>query len=89
MTAQSAGSRSTLIATNSGDGTGVKGISTSGYGGSFQGGAAALRLVPTAFTGAPASDEHAIDELVVDANGALFICVATGTPGTWKQVRIA
>ncbi len=51
---------------------------------------AALRLVPQAATGAPNDGlAHDMGELVVDAAGALFLCVAAGTPGTWRQVALS
>ena len=68
-------------------GIGVQGQSTTGLGGSLQGGLAPLRLVPAASgTGAPATGAHAAGELFVDAAGLLFYCRAGGTPGTWTRL---
>lgn len=67
-------------------GAGVSGLSALSYGGSFQGGKAAIYLVPSSSAGAPTSGSHATGELLVDQNGALLICVVGGTPGTWRQV---
>jgi predicted NBD/HSP70 family sugar kinase len=45
--------------------------------------------VPQAVAGAPNDGlQHEIGEMVVDANGSLFLCVAKGTPGTWRQVAL-
>jgi hypothetical protein len=51
---------------------------------------AALRLVPQAAEGPPNDGlGHDMGELVVDANGVLYLCVAAGIPGTWRQVALA
>jgi hypothetical protein len=67
---------------------GVVGDSTSGYGGAFSGGLAPLRLEPSNTQGSPASGRHSVGELYVDNNGALYFCVGSGTPGTWKRVQL-
>ena len=64
----------------------MSGDSNSGYGVTASGGLAPLRLIPAATAGPPASSTHAIGELYTDSNGALFVCVSEGTPGTWIQV---
>ena len=65
----------------------MQGQSTTGLGGSLQGGLAPLRLVPAASgTGAPATGAHAAGELFVDAAGSLYYCRAGGTPGTWTRL---
>jgi hypothetical protein len=69
-----------------GTGLGVSGVSTSGVGAQFSGGSAPLCLVPAAVTGPPTSGTHAQGELYVDSNGALYLCTAAGTSGTWQQV---
>jgi hypothetical protein len=76
-----------LLATST-SGAGVTGISTNGLGASFQGGLAPLRLVAAAIAGHPTTGTHSLGELFLDKNGALWICVAGGTPGTWKQVVV-
>jgi hypothetical protein len=58
------------------------------YGVQASGTAAQLYLVPANAAGAPTSGKHAVGEIVLDKNGALFICVAAGTPGTWKKVKV-
>ena len=70
-----------------GDGYGVQGFSQ-GYGAEFTGTKAPLRLVPAGTVGAPTGGSHAAGELLVDANGALFVCVAAGSPGTWKRALL-
>jgi hypothetical protein len=80
-------------------GTGVNGYGTIGvggigteYGGAFSvdnnvvGGLAPLRLVPSNSQGSPNTGNHLMGELYVDNKGALYYCVADGTPGTWKQL---
>ena len=70
-----------------GDGYGVQGFSQ-GYGAEFSGAKAPLRLVPAGTVGAPSGGSHAAGELFVDANGALFVCVSAGSPGTWKRALL-
>jgi hypothetical protein len=67
-------------------GAGVHGKSTSGYGGVFEGGKAQVRLVPKSTSGRPTTGSHARGELYLGSTGTLFICVASGTPGTWRKV---
>jgi len=71
---------------DSSSGAGVHGKSTSGYGGLFEGGKAQLRLVPKSTTGRPTTGSHAKGELYLSSAGTLYICVASGTPGTWRKV---
>ena len=47
-----------------------------------------LLLVPSRTTGAPTAGTHAQGELMMDAAGALHVCIAAGTPGTWKTVSV-
>ena len=70
-----------------GDGYGVQGFSQ-GYGAEFTGAKAPLRLVPASTLGAPSGGAHAAGELFVDANGALFVCVSGGSPGTWRRALL-
>ena len=73
---------------------GVLGRSTSGpgvhgagnYGGQFEGGSAQLRLVPGSSAGQPATGAHTIGEIYMDSAAALWVCVASGNPGTWVSV---
>lgn len=69
-------------------GPGVEGVSTQTVGGVFEGATAALRLVPQDVAGAPTTGFHQRGELLMDSNGALFVCKADGTPGTWKKVKL-
>jgi len=52
------------------------------YGGDTLG----LRIRPRTVAGAPASGPWNKGTLIVDVNGALFVCTVTGTPGTWKKL---
>ncbi len=71
----------------SGSAAGVQGYSGSaGVGGQFQGGRAQVYLVPASTAGAPTSGAHSMGELFLDSGGALYLCKATGTPGTWKLI---
>jgi hypothetical protein len=71
---------------DSATGAGVHGKSTSGYGGLFEGGKAQVRLVPKSTSGRPTTGSHAKGELYLGSTGNLYICVASGTPGTWRKV---
>jgi hypothetical protein len=72
----------------SGTGPGVQGQSTSGYGLSGQGGLAPLYLDPADTPGAPTAGTHALGELYVDSNGAVWSCQSAGDPGTWVLVLV-
>ncbi|HEU5347364.1 MAG TPA: hypothetical protein VFU63_02010 [Ktedonobacterales bacterium] len=74
---------------------GVLGESDSGYGvvGSTDTGidlsalgAGRIWQRTASFTGAPTTGTHFIGEQIRDQAGNLYICVAGGSPGTWKQV---
>ncbi len=69
-------------------GIGVKGVSTSGYAGEFVGGKAQLKLQPAGSAGKPTTGTHSKGEIYMDSAGALFVCTASGTPGTWKKVNM-
>jgi hypothetical protein len=69
----------------SGDGDGVLALSTSGIGGVFGGGKAQLMLQPSSTLGRPTTGQHTKGELFMDSGGALFVCTADGTPGTWRR----
>jgi hypothetical protein len=49
-------------------------------------GSAPLLLAPATAAGPPTNGAHQVGEVFVDGNGALFQCVARGTPGTWVRV---
>jgi hypothetical protein len=68
--------------------SGLAGFSVRGYGVSAQGGLAPLYLKPAATAGRPTSGAHQQGELYADSTGALFYCVASGRPGTWKRVTL-
>jgi hypothetical protein len=67
---------------------GDTGVTGSGgeYGASFSGNKAPLRLRAASTQGAPKSALHRQGELYIDNQGHLFLCLADGTPGTWKEV---
>ena len=67
-------------------GTGVAALGGAGIGVYASGERAPLRLAPSALPGAPASGFHERGELVLDANGDLYLCKASGTPGTWRMI---
>jgi hypothetical protein len=74
---------------NSGSGPGVTGQSSGGYGVQAGGGKAQLYLVPAGTAGAPTSGSHIRGEIFLDKAGSLFVCVAAGTPGTWKHINVS
>jgi hypothetical protein len=45
---------------------------------------AAVHLGRNSLSGAPTAGFHTAGELVLDANADLYLCKASGTPGTWK-----
>jgi hypothetical protein len=47
---------------------------------------AALQLVPLGPPPPQRADAHNRGELVLDDNGDLWLCTASGTPGTWRQL---
>ncbi len=55
-------------------------------GGEFAGGQANLRLGPLGSAPPARGDEHALGEVVVDADGALWFCAVGGRPGLWRKV---
>lgn len=65
---------------------GVKGESTKGYGGHFSGAIAQVKLLPHSKAGRPTTGAHQKGELFLDSTAALFVCTASGTPGTWRRV---
>jgi len=67
------------------DGTGVYAESISGLALSA-GGTGRFWQATLAMPGAPTSGFHSKGEQVRDSNGDLFICMTSGTPGTWKKV---
>jgi hypothetical protein len=74
---------------SNGSADGVEGLSASGVGGFFAGGAAALHLVPALTAGHPLSGLHLRGDLLMDRTGTLWLCVANGSPGTWHKILTA
>jgi hypothetical protein len=67
--------------------TGVYGSSATGVGGVFAGGQAPLLLIPSGTVGPPTTGIHQQGEVVVDANGVFWVCIAATTrAGTWKSL---
>jgi hypothetical protein len=50
------------------------------------GGRAPLLLLPQGAAPPSRGDAHALGELVVDSTGALWACIAAGSPGTWRKL---
>ena len=68
-------------------GNGFIGVMGSGdVGGFFSGNLAAISLQPQADPGPPASGDFSIGDMLVDANGALYLCTVAGNPGTWSKL---
>lgn len=51
-------------------------------GGNTQG----LRIRPRTSPGAPSSGTWSVGTMIVDSNGSLYICTASGAPGSWQKV---
>jgi hypothetical protein len=67
-------------------GSGPAGMLGLGFvGGVFSGSQVAIHLVPQAQAGAPTAEAFKGD-MAIDSNGVLWLCVASGTPGTWIRV---
>jgi hypothetical protein len=86
IAAETAATVAAVNVINYGSGPGTQANSATGIGGVFEGGTAAVRLVPRSATGHPTSGSHQVGELVVDHVGALWLCTKAGAPGTWKQL---
>jgi hypothetical protein len=69
-------------------GVGVAGVGGAGLGVDASGDRAAIRLNPSATVGPPTSklQIHTMGEMMVDSHGDLFLCKASGRPGTWVKV---
>ena len=68
---------------------GVVGASAKGLGAQFSGRRAAINLVPSNKAGRPTTGGHKQGDIVIDNVGAMFLCTASGTPGTWVQFTVA
>jgi len=73
---------------NSDAGVGVQGVSQTGID-LMAGGSGRLVLGPQLDVGAPTTGAYLAGEQIRDAGGNLFICVASGSPGTWVKVAAA
>jgi hypothetical protein len=68
-------------------GSGFVGVTGTGdIGGYFSGNLAAISLQPQSVTGAPTSGDYSRGDILVDAAGVMYLCVADGNPGTWIQL---
>jgi hypothetical protein len=76
----------TGVTATSASGHGLVAASADGVGASFNGGSAAVRLVPRSTEGAPTTGDHLRGEIVVDHAGKLWACTKAGAPGNWKQI---
>lgn len=74
---------------NSTGGAGVAGASENGYGGSFRGGQAPMRLQPSSSQGAPTSGDRLTGEFYVDSAGNLYFCKTGGAGAAAKWVKLA
>ena len=64
---------------------GVFGRNVNGYGGTFTGGKAQLRLYPGINVGKP-TGAHSQGEVYMDKAANLFVCTVSGNPATWRKV---
>jgi hypothetical protein len=74
---------------DSAGGAGVAGASESGYGGSFRGGHAPMRLQPSGSQGAPTAGDRLTGEFYVDSAGDLYFCKTGGIGTAAKWVKLA
>jgi hypothetical protein len=65
-------------------GVAVIALGQAGIGVYASGEQAAVQLGRSSLAGAPTTGFHNAGELVLDANADLYLCKASGTPGTWK-----
>jgi hypothetical protein len=70
------------------NGTGVVGFTgpAGAYGGEFFGGVAEVRLRPGGAAPITLTNAHQVGELYEDETGTLWICIAAGSPGTWREL---
>jgi hypothetical protein len=71
---------------NSPLGAAVVGLGGAGVGLHASGARAAINLQPSATVGPPTSGFHSMGDLMVDANGDLYLCKTDATPGQWVKV---
>lgn len=53
------------------------------------GATAASRYAGGTASGAPASGTFAVGDFVIDRSGAIWVCTASGSPGTWRSIPAA
>ena len=91
----SSGSGAGVFGLSSLGGVGVLGVAVApasrgnqfGVGGQFQGQEAALNLSSLATSpGVPAGHAHAAGDIYVDSNTTLWVCIASGLPGTFVRL---
>ncbi|MGD9703757.1 MAG: hypothetical protein AB7Q42_18235 [Acidimicrobiia bacterium] len=71
---------------NTGYGVVGAGGGTTSIGGLFKGLKSNVELLAEGAAGPARSDAHTKGELICDANGDLWYCTATGTPGVWRKL---
>jgi hypothetical protein len=47
----------------------------------------AFRIVPQSMAGSPATGTWNSGTIIVDSTGVVFICVASGSPGSWQSLN--
>lgn len=68
-------------------GSGFIGVMGTGdVGGFFSGNLAAISLQPQDAVGAPTAGDFSVGDMLVDANGSLYLCTGAGNPGTWSRL---
>lgn len=75
------GTNVTMSAIQAGDVPQLTGYAPSGLPGATQ----ASRYAGATASGAPVSGTFSLRDFVVDGTGAIYVCTAGGTPGTWVQ----
>jgi hypothetical protein len=66
-------------------GIGLYGVSTTGYA-LYTSGNARIGMASHGTPGAPTTGNYADGDLIKDSTGALWCCVASGSPGTWRKI---
>ena len=72
--------------TDQSTGFGVSARASAGVGLEVSGGKATARFVPSGFAGPARMDAHLTGELIEDEGGNLWLCVADGSPGSWRKL---
>jgi hypothetical protein len=63
-----------------------EGTASTGVGGWFVGGRAPLALGQGGAPGAPTTGGHFIGDIYLDSTAVVWVCIATGTPGSWVRL---